>query len=237
MKTIGLLGGTGWPSTIGYYKLLNQLVHKRLGGYHSAKILLKSIDYHEIKSNYHKNPEKVADILHEELLDFMSPSIHCLIICCNSLHKYYDIIKYHLYPDPDIPVFHAVELVAQNIKKQDFDTVLLLATKATMEDGFFTKILQDYGIKVVIPDQQERDEMQKIHSQELTNNVVTEQSKAYFANIIQQHPECQAVVLGCTEYPLLINPENSALPIIDPVQLQCEAAVNFALQNYKIKNI
>lgn len=233
MKTIGLLGGTGWSSTIGYYKLLNELVHERLGGYHSAKILLKSIDYHDIMNNYGKNPEKIADVLHTKLLEFMSPPIDCLIICCNSLHKYYDMIKYDLYPDPDIPVFHAVELVAQNIKEQGFDTVLLLATKATMEDGFFTKILQNHGIKVIIPDQLQRDEMQKIHSQELMNNIVTEQSKAYFANIIQQHLECQAVILGCPEYPLLINQENSVLPIINPVQLQCKAAIDYAFQDLK----
>ena len=102
-----------------------------------------------------------------------------------------------------------------------------------MEDGFFAKILQEHGIKVIIPDQQERDEMQKIHSQELMNNMVTEQSQAYFVDIIKQNSECQAVVLGCTEYPLLINKENSVLSIIDPVQLQCKAAVDFALQNFK----
>lgn len=231
MKTIGLLGGTGWSSTIGYYKLLNELVHKRLGGYHSAKILLKSIDYHDIMSNYGKSPEKIADILHTELMELMSLNPDCIIICCNSLHKYYDMVKYDLYPDRDIPVFHAVELVAQNIKQQNFNKVLLLATKATMEDGFFAKILQDQGIEVIIPDISQRDAMQKIHSQELMNNVVTLQSKNYFADIIKQHSECQAVVLGCTEYPLLISEQNSALPIIDPVQLQCTAAVNFALQD------
>jgi aspartate racemase len=88
MKTIGLLGGTGWSSTIGYYTMLNELVGKRLGGYHSAKILLQSIDYHDIMSNYGKDPKKIEDILLEELLNLIALNPDCIIICCNSLHKY-----------------------------------------------------------------------------------------------------------------------------------------------------
>ncbi len=230
MKKIGLLGGTSWPSTITYYTIINQLVHERLGGYHSAKILLKSIDYHDIKSNYGKNPEKVADILHKELMDLMSMNPDCIIICCNSLHKYYDMIKSHLYPDTPIPVFHAIELVAEHIKKQNMNNVLLLATKATMEDGFFAKTLENYGIKVVIPEEAQREVMQKISSDELVHNIVEPASKDYFAEIIKQHSNLDAVVLGCTEYPLLVNAKNSVLPIIDPVVLQTLSAVDFALK-------
>lgn len=229
MKTIGLLGGTGWSSTIGYYTLLNELVGKRLGGYHSAKILLKSIDYHDIMSSYGKNPEKIADILLEELLDLIALNPDCIIICCNSLHKYYDLIKPHIY-DSDIPVMHAVELVAQHINQQQYKKVLLLATKSTMEDGFFAKILENHNIEVVIPELPERDNMQKILSEELIHNVITQDSRNYFSKIIETHPDCQAVVLGCTEFPLLIDSNNSMLQIINPVQLQCTAAVDFALK-------
>lgn len=230
MKTIGLLGGTGWSSTIGYYTLLNELVGKRLGGYHSAKIILKSIDYHDIMSNYGKNPEKIADILHKELIELMSLNPDCIIICCNSLHKYYDLVSPHLYPETDMPVFHAVELVAQHIKQQQHKKVLLLATKSTMEDGFFAKILKKHGIEVAIPDLAERDNMQKILSEELIHNVITQDSRNYFSKLIAAHPDCQAVVLGCTEFPLLVDSSNSTLPIINPVQLQCTAAVDFALK-------
>ena len=230
MKTIGLLGGTGWSSTIGYYTLLNELVGKRLGGYHSAKIILKSIDYHDIMSNYGKDPKKIADILHAELIELMSLNPDCIIICCNSLHKYYDLVSPNLYPDTDMPVFHAVELVAQHINQQRYKKVLLLATKSTMEDGFFAKILENHGIEVVIPDLAERDSMQKILSDELIHNVVTQDSRNYFSKLIEAHPDCQAVVLGCTEFPLLVDSNNSALPIINPVQLQCTAAVDFALE-------
>jgi aspartate racemase len=231
MKTIGLLGGTGWSSTIGYYKLLNELVHERLGGYHSACIVLKSIDYHDIMSNYGKNPEKIADILHTELLNLYSLNPDGIIICCNSLHKYYDLVKGDIYDNDHIPVFHAVELVAQYAQKNGYRKVLLLATKSTMEDGFFTKIVEDHGVKVVIPDRAERDAMQKILSNELIHNKVTEKSRDYFAQIIADHPECDAVILGCTEFPLLVDVTNSKLPIINPVEVQCKAAVEFALND------
>jgi aspartate racemase len=231
MKTIGLLGGTGWSSTIGYYKLLNESVHERLGGYHSAKILLKSIDYHDIMSNYGKDPEKIADILFDELLDLYSLNPDCVIICCNSLHKYYDMVKHNIYDDEGIPVFHAIELVGQHAKEKCYKRVLLLATKSTMEDGFFAKIVEGHGISVVIPEIAKRDEIQKILSDELIHNKVTEASRNYFAQIITDHPECDAVILGCTEFPLLVNSTNSKLPIINPVELQCKAALDFALNN------
>src|SRR5438105_455646 len=109
MKTIGMLGGTGWSSTIGYYSLLNQLVNARLGGYHSAKILLKSIDYHDIMSDNSGDHAKTAKILKEELLGLIQLKPDCIIICCNSLHKYYDMIQEEL--NLDIPVMHAVDLV------------------------------------------------------------------------------------------------------------------------------
>jgi aspartate racemase len=229
MKTIGLLGGTGWSSTIGYYKRLNELVHERLGGYHSAKIVLKSIDYHDIMSSYDKDPEKITDIFFDELLDMYSLLPDCIIICCNSLHKYYDELKCHIYDSDHIPVFHAVELVAEHAKKQGYKKVLLLATKSTMEDGFFADIIKKQGVKVVIPELQERDAMENILAEELLHNKVTEQSRNYFAQIIADHADCDAVVLGCTEIPLLVDSTNSKLPIINPVELQCKAAVDFAL--------
>ncbi len=228
MKTIGLLGGTGWSSTIGYYKILNELVHERLGGYHSAKILLKSVDYHEIMSNYGKDHAKIAELLKRELSELIALKPDCFMICCNSLHKYYDVIKHSLHSS--IPVFHAIELVADYSNAQNHNKVLLLATKFTMEDGFFAKTLESKGIEVIIPDLQERDEMQRIHG-ELMQNIVTEKSRDYFSHLIQSHQNLDAVILGCTEYPLVVDSSNSVLPIIDPVYLQAKYAVDFALSS------
>lgn len=226
MKTIGLLGGTGWSSTISYYKLLNELVGERLGGYHSAKILLKSIDYHNIMSHYGKDHNQVAQALKKELLELIALKPDCIIICCNSLHKYYDLIKAELHNT--IPVFHAVELVAEHLAKNNQKHALLLATKFTMEDGFFAKILEQKGITVTIPTQEERNEMQRIHG-ELMQNVITKPSRDYFSNLITKYKNLNAVVLGCTEYPLVVDKTNSVLPIVDPVYLQAIHAVEFAL--------
>lgn len=228
MKTIGLLGGTGWSSTIGYYTQLNEKVGHRLGGYHSAKIILSSIDYHDIMNNYGKDHAATAAALKRELQKLITLKPDCIIICCNSLHKYYDMIKADL--NSDIPVFHAVDLVALHANKHDYKKMLLLATKFTMEDGFFARKLENSGIEVVIPNQEERNEMARIHSQ-LMQNVVTQQARDYFKELIAKYSDCQAVVLGCTEYPLVVDGSNSALPIIDPVQLQTSAAVDFALKN------
>lgn len=227
MKIIGLLGGTGWSSTIGYYALLNEKVGKQLGGYHSARIILSSIDYHDIMSNYGKDHDATAQTLKKELQRLIALNPECIMICCNSLHKYYDMIKADL--NSSIPVFHAVDLVADEIQNQEYKKVLLLATKFTMEDGFFARKLQDREIEVIIPNQEERNEMQRIHGELMQNNV-TQEARNYFSSLIAKYNECQAVILGCTEYPLVVSHNNSVLPIIDPVQLQTTAAVNFALK-------
>lgn len=229
MKTIGMLGGTGWSSTIEYYRIINEMVGARLGGYHSAEILLKSIDYHGIMSNYGKDHLAVAQLLKQELEGLIALRPGCIIICCNSLHKYYDQIKYEL--KSDIPVMHAIELVAEHLLKIGQKSALLLATKFTMEDGFFAQILESKGIAVTIPEQSERNKMQEIHT-ELMHNKVTKESCDYFAALIGKYRDCGNVILGCTEYPLVVNQDNSPLPIINPVDLQAQAAVDYALAGY-----
>lgn len=231
MKTVGLLGGTAWTSTIGYYKLLNELVAERLGGYHSAKILLKSIDYHDIMMNYGQRHDVVASLLKKELQELIALKPDCIVICCNSLHKYYDMIKSDF--NSDIPVMHAVELVAEHIVNKGQTSALLLATKFTMEDGFFSKILQANNIAVTLPNQEERAKMQEIHS-ELMNNNASEEARNYFSNLIKKYQTAAVVILGCTEYPMVVNSSNSALPIVDPVYLQCVAAVNYSLGAVKL---
>ena len=228
MKTIGLLGGTGWSSTIGYYTTLNKLVNERLGGYHSAKIILKSIDYHDIMTWYSKDHEKIVALLQEELSGLIAYKPDCIMICCNSLHKYYDMLKGQL--GTSIPVMHAVKLVAEHLVKHQQRRVLLLATQFTLEDGFFEKILEKQHIEVVIPNATQRGNITKIH-EELMQNIVTEKSKQYFSQLIAEHSHLDAVVLGCTEFPLVVDQTSSVLPIIDPVMIQSERALNFALEN------
>lgn len=230
MKTIGLLGGTGWSSTIGYYRLLNEKVNARLGGYHSANIILKSIDYHTIMSSYGKDHNKVAQALKTELMGLIALQPDCILICCNTLHKYYDLIKDTL--DSKIPVFHVINLVSEKCLKKDHKKVLFLATRFSMEDGFFAQGLEEQGIHVTIPQAEERQKMERIH-EDLMQNKITAEGKSFFKNLINQHKNLDAVILGCTEYPLIVNQEISVLPIIDPVELQTSRAVDFALEDFK----
>lgn len=145
MKLIGLLGGTSWPSTIEYYRLLNQLAASRLGGYHSAKILLKSLDYHTIKSSYNDGWDRIPELLKQEIEDFLLCKPDCLILCNNTLHKAYDLIAGEL--NLPIPFFHAVDLAADCANSRGYARVLLLATKFTMEDNFYRSKIEAKGIK------------------------------------------------------------------------------------------
>jgi len=226
MKTIGLLGGTAWTSTVVYYRLLNELVAERLGGRHSAKILLKSVDYHDIMESYGKDSLSIAEALKRELSGLLAFKPDCFMVCCNSLHKYYDEVEADLGPIP--PVLHAVKLVAQHAAQKHYKKVLLLATTFTMEDGFFARILESHGVEAVVPTPQERAGMKIIH-QDLVQNIATEASRAWFSNLIASYKHLDAVVLGCTEYPLVVDASNSVLPIIDPMQLQVQHAVDYAL--------
>lgn len=227
MKTIGLLGGTGWFSTISYYTLLNQLVNQRLGGYHSAEIILKSIDYHEIASNYGKDHQLVANLLKIKLSELIQLAPDCILICCNTLHKYYDIIKSEL--NSNIPVLHAVELTSQTLVQKQYKSALLLATKFTMQDGFFAKILENAGLQVTLPLPEEQTKMQEIH-REIMKNQITDSAKKYFLDLILKNNHVDAVVLGCTEYPLIVDPQQTPIPVIDPVKIQTAMAVDFALE-------
>ena len=232
MKTIGLLGGTSWSSTIEYYKLLNKLVNKHMGGHHSAKILLKSIDYHDIMTHYGKSHDIVAQLLKQEFSALAALKPDCILICCNSLHKYYDIIKSELGDDTP-PVFHAVELVAEHLKSKQQKKVLLLATQFTMEDGFFAAILEKNGIQVTIPELNDRQKIENILESVMQNQVTTE-ARNYFAALTRQYADCESVVLGCTECPLVLDEQNSCLPIINPIVLQATHAVAYAMGKHDV---
>lgn len=226
MKIIGMLGGTGWTSTITYYRLLNQGVREKLGGSHSARIILQSIDYHDLKTNYGIDDQKVCDVLTTELNALIALKPDCLMICNNTLHKYFDLIKDRL--KLEVPVFHVVDLIAQSLKAQNHKKVLLLATKFTLEDSYFTQSLSQHGIEVTIPEAEDRARISAINL-ELGENKVTQESRDYFKDLVKKYNHLDAVVIACTELPVVIDETNSCLPIIDPVPLQVQAALDFAL--------
>lgn len=226
MKCIGLIGGTSWPSTIEYYRVLNELVSKRLGGFHSANLLLKSIDFHTIKSNYQNGWDKIPDLLQYEIENFLLCKPDCLILCNNTLHKAYDLIAEKA--GLRIPFFHAIDLTAEFALVNGYKNLLLLATKFTMEDGFYAKKLEARGLNVEIPAASDREHIQLIQN-ELAKGHMLPEYQSYFKSLIARHEKVDAVVLACTELPLAIRQEMINLDIIDPIELQCRAAIDYAL--------
>ncbi|HBI16768.1 MAG: Aspartate racemase [Candidatus Moranbacteria bacterium GW2011_GWF2_34_56] len=227
MKTVGLLGGTSWVSTVEYYKQINREVNKKLGKNHSAKIILNSIDYEEIKQYNYQNWEKIGDILMDEILKLDSCNVDCILICNNTLHKAYDDIKNSLYIER--PIFHIVDCVGEYAQDKKFKNLLLLGTKFTMENGFYHINLEKYEMNISIPSEEERNEIQRITQEELAKEKFTDESKEWFQEIIAKYP-CDAVVVGCTELPMIIKQEDYDIPILNTLELHCQKAVNFSLE-------
>ena len=226
MKRIALLGGTSWPSTIEYYTELNQLYNKELGGHHSCPMILYNIDYHEIKSNYANCWDKIPQLLKTEIENILKLNPDGLIICNNTLHKAFDLIKNEI--EISIPVFHIVDLTKTYILEHNWKRVLLLATKFTMEDGFFKQPLIDSGIQIAIPDLQERNEIQEIQT-ELAKGIIIKEYEDYFQKLTDKYADFDAFILGCTELPLAFQNVNSKPALINTIKLQCQKAMEFII--------
>ncbi len=227
MKTIGLVGGMAWVSTLDYYRRINQKISKQLGAHHSAKIILNSVDYQDFKQFGYDNWSKSAEVLRAEIYKLESCPVNCILLCNNTQHKAFDSA------DPAIltkkPFLHIVDCVGAEIKQQGFRKVFLLGTKFTMEDDFFKeKLIHDFGIEVVVPTLEERDKIQSIAESELSQEVINLDSEVWINGLIAKSG-CEAVVLACTELPMIVSREHCSMPIIDSVEVHCDAAVNFAL--------
>lgn len=226
LKTIGLLGGTSWPSTIEYYRILNELAQEKLGGFHSASLLLRSIDYHEIKSRYYERWAEIPPLLEQEIRAFVALRPDCLVICNNTLHKAFDVIAAGLALS--LPVFHIVEATGRAARARKLRRLLLLGTQFTMEDGFYHRGLGRFGLRVATPPEEDRLRIQQIQSQ-LARGIVTAGFRAFLAALIERHAgTADAVVLACTELPLAIRQSDCGLPILNPTELQCKEAFAFA---------
>jgi len=226
MKRIALLGGTSWPSTIEYYTKLNQLVNQKLGGHHSCPMILYNIDYHEIKSRYADGWAEIPGLLKTEIESILKMDPDGLIICNNTLHKAFDLIKNDM--QIPVPVFHIIDLTKTYILENNWKRVLLLGTKFTMEDDFFKQPLINAGIQVEIPDLQERIEIQAIQS-ELAKGIVITEYEEYFQKLSDKYADFDAFILACTELPLAFEKVNSQPVLINTITLQCEKAVEFII--------
>ena len=230
MKTIGLVGGTGWISTVEYYRIINEEVNKRLGGLNFGKIILYSIDFGEIDALHAKGDlEGVGSLLIEASKKLVSIGVDCVLLCANTMHMHAERVQQAI----PVPLIHMVEAVAKEIRKRPMTRVGLLGTRMTMEREFYKKKLTDAGIDVLTPGKEERDFVQRTINDELVKSVFLPKSKDGFLEIIGklQSQGAEGIVLGCTEIPLLIKQEDTMLPVFDTTRIHSLAAVDFALSH------
>ena len=228
MKTIGLIGGTGWVSTIEYYRIINQEINKRLGGLEAARCILFSLNYGEVEEfNKNNNPEGIFSLLAAAAEKLVAAGADCILLCANTLHQYASKLEKQI----DIPLIHIAKATGEEIKKGGIGKIGLLGTKQTMEMDFYKLKLNEADITVLTPGREERDFIQKTISEELLKNIFLDESRERFKTIMDQlyKEGAGGIVLGCTEIPLLIKQEHSALPLFNTLEIHSMAAVDFAL--------
>ncbi|MDM3085850.1 MULTISPECIES: aspartate/glutamate racemase [Citrobacter] len=222
MKTIGLLGGMSWESTIPYYRLINEGVKQRLGGLHSAQILLHSVDFHEIELCQSRGEwDKAGDILAQA-------GAEGIVLCTNTMHKVAEAIEAAC----DVPFLHIADATGRAIQKQQMRNVALLGTRYTMEQDFYRGRLQtEFGISTLIPDADDRQKINQIIFDELCLGEFSESSRDYYLSVINQLAKqgAQGVIFGCTEIGLLVPTERSPLPVFDTAAIHAQDAVAFML--------
>lgn len=228
MKTLGLIGGTGWHSTADYYLTINRLINERAGGLHSAKLFLYSVNFEEFKRlGDENNWEKIAELLSDAAQKLEHAGAECLVICANTLHVVADQIQDAI----KIPILHIADATGRELVKQNIKTAGLLGTKTTMERDFFKTVLHTYGINVVIPDPADREFIHHTIFAELGKDIFTPETKKRYLEIIGrlQQNGGEGIVFGCTEIPLLIKPEDCAAATFDTMQIHAQCAADFAL--------
>ena len=229
MKRIGLIGGMSWESTIPYYKIINEEINSKLGGFHSADIVLYSIDFYELEKHQSKNEwEKVAEIILNAAKILENSKCDFILICSNTPHKIYDKIQKEI----KIPIIHIAEATANELIKNDIKKVLLLGTKYTMKEDFIKKILIKNKIEVLIPEEEDIIIINNIIFNELCLGKFNLNSKKNIINIINKSLSqgCKGVILGCTELGLLIKQEDVNIKIFDTTVIHAKKAAELALK-------
>jgi len=229
MKTIGLLGGMSWESTVGYYREINEGVKKSLGGLHSAKIVLYSVDFEPIEQLQHKGDwEGTADILSEAALKVQAAGADLLVICTNTMHKVAPDIEKAIH----IPILHIADATAEVLVDKGIKTVGLLGTAFTMEQDFYKgRLIQKHGLEVVVPNEPDRKIVHNVIYQELCLGRMIESSKIEYLRIIKRlaNQGAEGVILGCTEIGLLVNQRDTDIELFDTTAIHAEKAVEYAI--------
>ena len=233
MKTIGLLGGMSWESTETYYRIINEEVKERLGGLHSAKICLFSVDFDEIEKLQHSgNWSETAKILGNAAQRIEAGGADFLVICTNTMHRVAREIESSIH----IPLLHIADATAERIRAEDLRKVGLLGTKFTMEQDFYKgRLIEHHGIEVLVPNQKDRDFIHNVIYDELCLGKINKESRTVYIRIIEHLADqgAQAVILGCTEIALLVQQEHTSVSLFDTTKIHALKAVEEALMDEK----
>jgi aspartate racemase len=229
MKTIGMIGGMSWESSIEYYRIVNQTVREKLGGLHSAKSIMVSVEFAEIEALQHQDRwDELAAIMIEAARSLERAGADFVIICTNTMHKLYDIVQNSI----KIPMLNIADATAEKIKAEGIDKIALLGTRFTMEEQFYKGRLVDrFGLDVIIPAADEMEIVHRVIYDELCAGIIRPDSRQKYAAIIKRliTAGARGIILGCTEIGLLIKPEDSTVPLFDTTAIHAQAAVSYAL--------
>ena len=229
MKTIGLIGGMSWESSAVYYKLLNEIVKEKLGGFHSCKNIMLTVDFAEIEELQSKEDWNALDkkmVVAAKQLESAGADI--ILICANTMHLCEPAISKQI----SIPVLHIADATGQEIVKQKMKKVALLGTKYTMEKDFYKEYISNkFGIEVIIPGKTECENIHRIIYEELVQGKILNESRKTYIQIIEnlKNNGAEGVILGCTEIPQLISNEDVSIPVFDTTKIHAKKAVEWAL--------
>lgn len=230
MKTIGLIGGMSWESSLEYYRIINQTVKERLGGFHSAKCVMYSVDFAEIENLQHKGKwEEATGFMIDAAQRVEKAGADFILICTNTMHKMASEVESNI----KIPLLHIADVTAKEIKNKGQKKIGLLGTKFTMEQEFYKgRLNKIHGIEVIIPNKEQRKVIHNILFKELIQGEISESSKNKFKDIIAslESRGAEGIILGCTEIPLLVKQKDYNIPLFDTTSIHARAAVEFALK-------
>jgi amino-acid racemase len=230
MKTIGLIGGMSWESSIEYYRMINEGIQARLGGLHSAKSVMVSVDFAEIEALQHQGRwEEATQIMIQAAQDVERGGADCVVICTNTMHKMAEAVQEQI----GIPLLHIADATAERIRAQGLQRVGLLGTRFTMEEDFYKgRLERRFGLQVLIPGETDRQVIHRVIYGELVLGKIMPDSRERYLGIIKSLEEqgAQGVILGCTEIGLLVKQSDCGVPLFDTTEIHAASAVEWALQ-------
>lgn len=229
MKTIGLIGGMSWESSLEYYKIMNEAVRESLGGFHSAKCIMYSVDFAAIEKYQHEGKwDEAAELLIDIAQKLERCGADLLVICANTMHKLAETVQKSI----KIPLLHIADVTAEKIKDKGIKRLGLLGTRFTMEEDFYKgRLIRKHGLTIIIPDKTDRQLIHDVLYGDIQMGKIEQRSRDIFKKIIGKLADkgAEGIILGCTEIPLYVKQEDFDIPLFDTTMIHARAAVDFAL--------